>query len=384
MPETGTAPLVVHIILRLAVGGMENGLVNLLNRLPRDRYRHVVVCLTEATDFRARITRDDVRVHELGKRPGKGFGFYVRLWRLLRRLRPDIVHTRNLPTTDLPVIAFLAGVPARVHGEHGRDMLEIAGGNRKYNMLRRLVSPVVNRYITVSRDLESWLAGTVGIPARKIDQIYNGVDCARFHPPEGGRGSLPVADFAPPGTIVIGTVGRMETVKDQTGLARAFIKLHAMPGVEAGRLRLVMVGAGALRETARAMLAEAGLESSAWLPGDRDDVPDLLRAMDVFVLPSMNEGISNTILEAMACGLPVVATDVGGNPELVVEGETGALVPPGDPDAMAGALRRYIDDPDLIARHGTAARARAEAEFALDVMAGRYLAVYDRLLAKRR
>ncbi len=377
----------VHVILRLAVGGMENGLVNLLNRLPRDRFRHAVICLTDATEFRARITRDDVEIFELAKRPGKDPGLYVRLWRLLRRLRPDIVHTRNLPTIDLPVVAFLAGVPARVHGEHGRDMVEIAGGNRKYNMLRRLVSPVVDRYITVSRDLEAWLAGAVGIPAGKIEQIYNGVDCDRFHPahpPTGARASFPEADFAPPGSVVIGTVGRMETVKDQTGLARAFIKLHEMAGDRAGTLRLVMIGDGGLREPARALLAEAGLEAAAWLPGDRDDIPDLLRAMDVFVLPSLNEGISNTILEAMASGLPVVATDVGGNPELVIDGETGVLVPPGDPDAMAGALRRYIDDPDLIARHGTAARARAEAEFALEIMAGRYLAVYDALLAKRR
>jgi sugar transferase (PEP-CTERM/EpsH1 system associated) len=376
-------PLIAHVILRLAVGGMENGVVNLINRTPPERYRHAVICLADANDFRRRITRPGVEIVELGKKPGKDPGAYLRLRRALRRLDPAVVHTRNLPAVDMVVPAYFSGRRRIVHGEHGRDVVEIAGDNRKYNLLRRLVSPMVDRYITVSRDLETWLGGRVGIPARKITQIYNGVDCARFHPRKAGP--PPKAEHRPENdAIVIGTVGRMQAVKDQTNLAAAFILLHRMLGENAGRIKLVMIGDGGLRVDAQAMLAEAGVAEQAWLPGDRDDIPELLRAMDVFVLPSRNEGISNTILEAMASGLPVIATAVGGNVELVAEGETGALVPPGDPHALADTLKRYIDDPDLIARQGQAARARAESEFDLDVMVENYLAVYDELLAGSR
>lgn len=382
-PSPHRAPLIAHVILRLAVGGMENGVVNLINRTPPGRYRHAVICLADADDFKHRITQPDVQIIELGKKPGKDLGAYGRLWRALRRLDPAVIHTRNLPAIDMVVPAYFSGRRRIVHGEHGRDILEIAGDNRKYNLVRRLVSPFVDRYITVSRDLESWLGETVGIAPGKITQIYNGVDCARFHPPAGQRELPPLENFAVDDSIIIGTVGRMETVKDQITLAAAFIGLHQMAGQHADRLRLMMIGDGGLRPRAQAMLTDAGLEQQTWLPGDRNDIPDLLRAMDLFVLPSKNEGISNTILEAMACGLPVIATAVGGNVELVTEGGTGALVPPGDPQALANALKRYIDDPDQIIRDGKAARTRAETLFDLDVMVENYLSVYDEILTGR-
>ena len=138
-----------------------------------------------------------------------------------------------------------------------------------------------------------------------------------------------------------------------------------------------MVGEGRLLEQARAELSDAGLLDRAWLPGPRDDVPDILRMLDVFVLPSLAEGISNTLLEAMASGRPAVATAVGGNVELVVDGGTGTVVPPSDPLAMAEALARYAQDADLVRGHGANARRRVEEHFSLDMMVGRYAALYD-------
>jgi glycosyltransferase involved in cell wall biosynthesis len=124
----------------------------------------------------------------------------------------------------------------------------------------------------------------------------------------------------------------------------------------------------------------AGVGDIVWMPGERDDIPDVLKGIDVFVLPSLNEGISNTILEAMATGLPVVATDVGGNPELVQSEQTGFLVPAGDTDAMASAIRRYLERPELIVKHGKAARRMVEAEFGLQDMVDKYLAAYDAVM----
>jgi glycosyltransferase involved in cell wall biosynthesis len=172
----------------------------------------------------------------------------------------------------------------------------------------------------------------------------------------------------------------MQVIKDQLTLVRAF--LHLLDNEPGARevLRLVIIGDGLLLEEARQLLRAAGAGQVAWLPGERADIPDMMRGLDLFVLPSLREGISNTILEAMASGLPVVATRVGGNPELVEEGRTGMLVPPSDPVALAQAIRTYLVDKGQLIRHGQAGRRRAEARFSMEAMVNAYLGVYDAVL----
>ena len=170
----------------------------------------------------------------------------------------------------------------------------------------------------------------------------------------------------------------MAAVKDFQSLVQAFLLLLREPGARA-RLRLVLVGDGPCRQACLDLLAQAGAQDLAWLPGARDDVAQLLRAIDVFVLPSLAEGSSNTILEAMASGLPVVATEVGGNAELVQPGWSGMLVPPRSPELLADALLDYYHAPELGRHHGARGRRRVLAEHSLAAMAGAYLAVYDRL-----
>jgi sugar transferase (PEP-CTERM/EpsH1 system associated) len=380
MTDDTAPPLIVHVIDRLSVGGMENGIVNIINHMPTGRYRHAIICLRYATDFRDRITDKEVEVFSLNKKKGNNPYYYFSLWRLLRRLRPAIVHTRNLPTIDLVPVIALAGVRLIIHGEHGRDVLEFQGENRKYNVIRKLMSVGVAHYVAVSRDIQTWLVATVGIPRHKITQIYNGVDTGKFYGSPGVKGLLPPEAAAAPDSFVIGTVGRMEAVKDQTTLVRAFINLCGMQQDVKLWPFLVLVGDGSLRATAARLLQEAGLGKRAWLAGNRDDVPALLQAMDIFVLPSINEGISNTIIEAMAIGRPVLATRVGGNPELVIEGETGCLVPPQNPDAMAKALLDYVRDPTLCATQGRAGQERVSKNFNLQAMIEGYLQVYDSML----
>jgi len=373
-------PLIAHVIYQLAVGGLENGLVNVINRIPEDRYRHAIISLNDYTDFRNRIKNPNVEVHVLHKRAGKDLRLYGKLWSLFRRLKPDIVHTRNLATLESQLPALLAGVPHRVHGEHGRDIHDLDGTSRKYQLLRRLFRPLIQRYIALSLDLKRYLQEQIGVPEHKISHICNGVDTEKFTPANSQARAVLPGDFSGADKIVIGTVGRMEAVKDQITLVHAFVRLVKEHPRGRESLRLIMIGDGALREPARALLEAAGLAEIAWLPGEREEVPDLLRAMDVFVLPSLAEGISNTILEAMASGLPIVATDVGGNNELVDQDTTGFLVPRADPAALADAIRVYVDDPDLRCRHGTDARKRSEDEFSLDTMVQRYQDIYDELL----
>jgi sugar transferase (PEP-CTERM/EpsH1 system associated) len=375
-----SAPLIAHVIYGLKTGGVENGLVNLINHMPAERYRHAIVCLTDYSDFRLRIRRADVECYALHKPPGKVPGFYVKVWRLLRRLRPHIVHTRNLTALATQVPAMLAGARGRIHGEHGRDMVDLDGSNVKYQRVRRLIRPFVHQYIALSRDLERYLVDRIGVAPQRLTQIYNGVDTELFHPASPRRGSLPAPELAGSDTVVVGTVGRMEAVKDQVTLVRAFVRLLGFRSDLRDRLRLVIIGDGALRAPSLYLLKQAGALDLAWLPGERADIPELMRCLDVFVLPSLAEGISNTILEAMATGLPIVATRVGGNPELVEEGRTALLVPANDPQAMAAAIASYADDAAKRAQHGAAARASAEARFSLDSMVTAYMGVYDRVL----
>jgi len=377
------SPLVAHIIYRLGVGGLENGLVNLINRTPLDRYRHAVICLKDATDFRQRLN-GEVPVYELHRSEGQDFGVYARVYRLLRQLKPSIVHTRNLAALECQMPAWLAGAPVRVHGEHGWDVFDPDGANRKYQWLRRFLKPLVHRYIPLSCHLESYLREKIRVPEERISRICNGVDTLVFHPASDGKPLIADCPFqSRAGQTLIGTVGRMHGVKDQLTLVKAFlVLLDRRPDLRA-TLRLIIVGDGPLREQARQMLESAASAHLAWLPGERSDIADILRGLDIFVLPSRAEGISNTILEAMASGLPVIATEVGGNPELIVSGVTGTLVPKENPGAMATALEAYLDNPGMISAHGAAAQKRVDESFSLDGMVSRYLALYDDLLNSR-
>ena len=370
--------LICHVIHKLDYGGLENGVVNLINWMPDDRYRHAVLCLTHATAFRERIRRPAVPIVEIGKRPGKDPGAYLRVWRALRSLRPWLVHTRNLPAIDMVFVARLAGVRRLVHSEHGLDALELQGRHPLYNRLRRATRPLVGQYLGMSEDLRAWLNREVGIPLPAISVIYNGVDTARFAPGPRPQQRLPEG-FAPEDALIVGTVGRLEQVKDQVTLARAFCRLVQEHPALGPRLRLLVVGDGSLRAGMESVLAAAGLADRAWLPGFLDDTPDLYLCLDLFVLPSLREGISNTLLEAMASGLPVIATRVGGNPELVLEGETGALVPAADPGALAAAMADLLTEPARLTNWGRAARERALARFSQEAMIRGYTALYDRL-----
>jgi sugar transferase (PEP-CTERM/EpsH1 system associated) len=367
--------MVAHVIHRLAIGGMENGLVNLINRMAVDRIQHCIICYTEATEFSNRIERSDVRIYNLGKREGKDLRVWGRLWNLLRRLRPHIVHTRNLATLEAQLPAALAGVRVRIHGEHGWDVGDLDGRKARTRWLRRGFRPLVSKYVAVSAHIDAYLQDVIGVEPTRIDRIYNGVDTQRFAPGAKGLRAVLPPGFAGAQELVFGTVGRLQRVKDQRTLLDAFARLRARaPSLP---MRLVIIGDGPLRSELQGAIHALRLDEHVWLGGARDDVAELLRAIDVFVLPSLAEGISNTILEAMASGLPVIASNVGGNPELVVQGETGNLVAPASAEELTVAMADYAKDRQMAAAHGAAGRLRAEAQFSLERMVDRYLALYE-------
>ena len=174
----------------------------------------------------------------------------------------------------------------------------------------------------------------------------------------------------------------MQKVKDQVTFAKAFIRALELDPEAHKRLRLTMIGDGPLREEVIGILKSAKVEHLAWLPGARNDVADLMSGFDLFVLPSLAEGISNTILEAMASGLPVLATNVGGNAELVDDKNTGKLVESSDIESMARAILDYYHAPELAKKNGLAGRKRVEELFSLNAMINNYAKIYDDWLTR--
>lgn len=398
-------PLVVHLVYCFNFGGLETLVAECVNRMPADRYRHAIVCLTDANpDFAKAITRPGVDIIALHKPPGLGLATHLTFWKLMRRLKPAILHTYNLAAAEYAATATLAGVPVRIHAEHGREASDPDGKNRKHNLLRRLLLPFIDCYVPVSADLQRWLKEKVGIPDAKNLLIHNGVDTAKFQPAlqpgvdtgkfrQAIQPGLDSAEFQPslqfaavpsgwpfsPEHIVIGTVGRIQDVKNHRSLVEAFVQLQALLPQQKPRLRLAIVGDGPLLPALREQVKAAGIANDVWLPGARTDIAQLMQAYLVFALPSIAEGTPVTILEAMASGLPVVATRVGGIPEVVAEGVTGKLVAPADTGALAAALADYCRQPELAAAHGAAGRERVERRNSIAAMVAAYAQLYEAL-----
>ena len=362
---------VVHVVYSFSVGGLENVIVQLINRLPADRFEHVVLSLTTISDFKDRITQPGVRFIELNKPPGHAVPLYPRIYQLLRELKPHVVHTCNLAALEITPLAWLARVPRRIHAEHGWDAHDPSGTNPRYRRLRRLYRPFVSHYVAVSEDLFAYLAKAVGVPEKRRTLVPNGVDTDQFRPAEAAKQAVSGCPFDPVQHLLIGTVGRLQTVKNQPLLARAFVRLIAEHPALAARARLVIVGEGPLRAEVEAVLSDAKVSHLAWLPGARSDVADVLRMLSVFVLPSKTEGTSCTLQEAMASGLPVVATAVGGTPDLVGDG-SGRLVPPDDAGSLAKALHELLTNPSVRDAAGREARERATQRFGIDALTRSY------------
>lgn len=380
----------VHVVHRFDTGGMENGLVNLVNLLPADRFRHTIVPLTDAGRMTTRVTNPEVRIHPLGLRPGPLAFALPKLWRLFRCLRPSIVHTRNVGTLEAQIAALLAGVPVRIHGEHGWEMHDLVGSNVSLLRTRKLLRHLVHAQVALSKPTFDYLRERVGVPATQLKSICNGVETGRFRPPKIEGATLPehmtcARDNEKP--VVIGYVGRLADVKNPLLLVDAFEQLRArlrsFDDHPVRPVRLRFIGAGPLSHALHERVQLSPVRDDIELVGARDDIAECMRDLDVYALPSLAEGISNTLLEAMATGLPCVATLVGGNPELIEDGISGILVPAGDAQALMEALSRYTRNAELRRLHGGRARARAVERFGIDRMVAEYDALYTTLLLHR-
>jgi glycosyltransferase involved in cell wall biosynthesis len=317
-----------------------------------------------------------VRTVDLQARRRTDPAAFARLARLIRRGGFDLVHTHSFRTELGAALATRAmtGRPRLVRTVHNTDDFYT---RPRYRGLARAASRSMDRLIAISDAVGTFLRQDAGLSGERIERIYYGLDAAPYRP-DVPLPSLRGGDMRP-------TLGVLARLAPQKGHRILF---DAMPSIvaEVPRVQARIVGHEELSTVAelRAYAAERGMEDHVSFEGFRADVPGLLAELDIFVLPSLWEGFGLVLLEAMAAGRPVVASAVGPIPEIVVEGETGLLVPPGDSDALARAVVRLLRDPRLAARLGRAGRARVEAKFGLDGMVARTDALYQELLPAAR
>jgi glycosyltransferase involved in cell wall biosynthesis len=361
---------VLYLITELNVGGAERALGRLLAGLDRERFEPVVTCLYgSASPVAASIRGLGLPVLDLGMTRKWRFDAILRLYRLLRKERPAILHTWLFHANVAGrILGPLAGVPVVINAERTMGM-----ESRWRYMSNRLTLSLADRVVCVSEQVAAFCRQRFGLPLEKAVVIPNGVDFPEWdilmdQPTARREVGLP------PDGVWVGTVARLDPVK------RLDLLLEALSVLE--HVQASIVGYGPEEERLLRMAEELGVQDRVWFVGYQRDVWPWLVACDVFVLSSDWEGMPNAVLEAMGVGLPVVATATGGTPDVVVDGETGLLVPPGDPAALAAALDRLIHDPELRRTMGAAGQRRARTCFSGRQMVARTQALYEELLGQ--
>lgn len=358
---------IAHVLGSLHVGGGERVALLLAQRQLAEGHRVIAVSFEQPPQgpLFVEFARAGVEVHTVPKRPGFDATLPPRLYALFRELRPDVVHTHNPPPQIYAIApARLAGARV-VHTKHGPHP------EAPYLLwLRRRGASLAFRFVAVSPMTAEFAREIHECPEDRLRIVQNGTDLDRFHPDPEARESLRAELGVGEDVVLVGTVGRMAAVKNHPLLVRAAAPLLGP------KMHLAIAGGGPEAARTRALVTELGLDAFVHLVGEIRDVPRFLAALDVFALSSDTEGLPLSITEAMGVSLPVVATTVGGVPKVVLEGETGLLVPPRDEPALREALRSIAADPERRARMGKRAREVALDRYSAERMAREYMQLY--------
>ncbi len=366
---------ICYIIGQLSRHGAERQLYELVRRIDKEKFLPVVISLSQINPWAEEIRKTGVEVMVIPRKKKREAARLYRLWKLLRMLKPDIVHTYLIPGNFYGrVAAFLSGVPVIISSE--RNLPEIGKDKTRFRMcLDKVLSTVTDGIICNSYKASGILTGKYHFDRRKVFTVHNGIDAAEFIDTESAKNYLERK------RVTIGTVGRLWPQKNHImflDVARAVVDRK---GDE--RICFLIVGDGPLRKELEQYAKSAALSDSVVFAGERFDIPQVLREIDVFVMTSSYEGLSNTVMEAMLSGLPVVATDVGGNGELVVDGLTGYLCPWNDPSAMSDKIMGLIGDRDKMKRMGEHGREKMLKEFSVEKMVRRTEDIYSELLSRK-
>jgi len=363
---------IVHFVENLDRGGLERTVVDLIASQREAGHQCRVICLFKLGLLAKELLASGVRVDACGKRPGLDLRALRRARALIRQSPDAVLHTHNAMAHYYAVIASL-GLPlkCRINTRHGMGG-RVKSGRQEW--LYRQSMRFTDYAVAVCEAARERFASEGVEPQRGLLSVPNGIRLDRFKPADAaGRQALAAELGWPAGSRIIGTVGRLQPVKDHALLLRAFAKVR----MQVPEAVLAIVGDGPLRGALETQAEQAGLSDAVRFLGDRHDVPRLLTGMDVFALSSASEGYSIALLEACAAALPIVATDVGGNREIVRDGVNGRLVPAADVAALATALIALLRGGDQAGRMGRAGQTWAQAEASFRTMAERYHGLYD-------
>jgi sugar transferase (PEP-CTERM/EpsH1 system associated) len=368
---------ILHVVdTLLGMGGMEKGVVTLIQRMDPKRFEHILVVIRSLGVLADYLPRDRAKLICLGNSDSR---FSLEVWklaRLIEEVKPDIVHSRNWGAIEAVLAGGWIGSCALVHSEHGMDSVDPRLDPWRRRWFRRLAFHLVDQPLSVSYHLRDLHAARTGFPASKIAVIHNGVDTTRFCPLPAVRVRTRQSLGIAPGEFCIGAVGRLEPVKDLLTLLRAAAEV---PGF-CTQWSLLIAGEGSEFPILKQFLSgRPELQDRVRFMGEIQDIPEFLNALDVYVLSSLYEGLSNSLLEAMATGLPVIASIAGGNTEVVVDGKSGLMFPVGESGALAAGLRMLCQNNELRERLGWQALERVQEHFSLDVMVRSYERLYGSL-----
>ena len=360
---------VLHLVTSLEVGGAQHGMLLGLPRFDSDQYEHIVCSIMDRMQMASQFREAGVEVRSLGLSRKTDIGVVLRLRALLKEIRPDVLHTYLLHGNILGrLIGRLVGVPVIIGSER------TIGQARKWGRLAtRLTNPLTDAVEVNSEIGGRAIERDLGVPSEKIELVRSGLDLSVFSS-ASRRDELRSEFGVTADQHLIVYMGRLRTVKGVEFGIRAFATaLEQLPNI-----RMVLTGEGDQRNFLSSLVSKLGISEQVEFLGVRNDVPELLGAADSVLMPSLTEGFPRTAIEAMAAGKPVIATNVGGTPEAIIDGETGILVPARDSDALASAIVRLVGDSDLQARLGAAGRERAAQNYSVDKYVSRLDEMYRR------
>lgn len=365
---------IMHTVLSLEIGGLEKIVYEIVMGMDREVYNVEVCCFDELGAFAKKLIEQNISVTLLRRNQKRYDVFYpIKLRNLLRIKKTDIIHAHSGTFFHATQAGILARISAIIYTDHGRHLVE----PKMLLYMDRFCGFFAKKIVAVSKELENYLINIVRLPAKKMTTIINGINTNEYRAKEKSFRLLKELGITQKNRVV-GTVGRLVEVKDQMTMIRAIVELaKIIPDVV-----LVVVGDGTMMTKLKEYSVEQRIMQHIRFVGNREDVPEILNIMEVFLLTSLSEGTSVSLLEAMACGVPAIVTNIGGNPSIVNDGENGFLVEPKNVSDIAKKLLILLESDDVRNKMGIKASETVRQYYALDKMIEKYDDIYKHAVFK--